>query len=94
MDKKAAYLNTGTWSTKAIKEAKLVGEVVEVAASADANFNYIPKGVDVPSDADYLHITTNNTIFGTQIILPARYNINLRTTSKVYGKDGNLSATT
>lgn len=67
LDKKAAYLNTGTWSTKAIKEAKLVGEVVEVASSVDANFNYIPKGFDVPSDADYLHITTNNTIFGTQI---------------------------
>ena len=67
LDKKAAYLNTGTWSTKAIKEANLVGEVVEVASSADSNFNYIPKGFDVPSDADYLHITTNNTIFGTQI---------------------------
>lgn len=67
LETKGAYLNTGTWSSKAIKEAKLLGEVVEVASSADANFNYIPKGFSVPSDADYLHITTNNTIFGTQI---------------------------
>ena len=68
MNKKAAYLNTGAWSKKAIKEAKFFGEVVEVASSADANFNYIPKGFEVPSDVDYLHITTNNTIFGTEIL--------------------------
>ena len=67
LENKGAYLNTGTWSTKAIKEAKILGEVVEVASSADANFNYIPKEYSIPSDADYLHITTNNTIFGTQI---------------------------
>ena len=67
LENKGAYLNTGTWSTKAIKEAKILGEVVEVASSADANFNYIPKEYSVPADADYLHITTNNTIFGTQI---------------------------
>ena len=67
LENKGAYLNTGTWSTKAIKEAKILGEVVEVASSADANFNYIPKEYSVPTDADYLHITTNNTIFGTQI---------------------------
>ena len=67
LENKGAYLNTGTWASKAMKEAKLIGEVVEVASSADANFNYIPKGFSVPSDADYLHITTNNTIFGTQI---------------------------
>jgi phosphoserine aminotransferase len=67
LENKAAYLNTGTWSEKAIKEAKLFGEVVEVASSKDANFNYIPKNYSVPSDADYFHITTNNTIFGTQI---------------------------
>jgi len=66
LEKKAGYINTGTWSTKAIKEAKLLGEVVEVASSQDANFNYIPKNVVVPSDLDYLHINTNNTIFGTQ----------------------------
>ncbi len=67
MNKKAAYLNTGEWATKAQKEARFFGEVVEVASSKDKNFSYIPKDFDVPSDADYLHITSNNTIFGTQI---------------------------
>jgi phosphoserine aminotransferase len=67
LNKKAAYLNTGSWASKAIKEAKLLGEVVEVASSKDANFNYIPKGYDVPADAEYFHITSNNTIFGTEI---------------------------
>jgi len=67
LENMGAYLNTGTWSTKAIKEAKLLGKVVEVASSADANFNYIPKEYSIPADADYLHITTNNTIFGTQV---------------------------
>ena len=65
--KKAAYLNTGTWSKKAIKEAKLFGEVVEVASSADANFTFIPKDWTCPTDCDYLHITTNNTIYGTEL---------------------------
>ncbi|MFW5822383.1 MAG: 3-phosphoserine/phosphohydroxythreonine transaminase [Tangfeifania sp.] len=68
MNKKSAYLNTGSWSSKAIKEAKLFGEVVEVASSKDANFNYLPKDYDVPADADYFHITTNNTIYGTEIL--------------------------
>jgi phosphoserine aminotransferase len=68
LNKKAAYLNTGSWASKAIKEAKLLGEVVEVASSKDANFNYIPKKYSVPADAEYLHITTNNTIFGTEIL--------------------------
>lgn len=67
LNKKAAYLNTGTWASKAIKEARLFGEVVEVASSKDENYCYIPKGFEVPADADYLHITTNNTIFGTEI---------------------------
>lgn len=67
LEKKAAYLNTGVWANKAMKEARLFGEVVEVATSADANFSYIPKGFDVPADADYLHITTNNTIYGTEL---------------------------
>ncbi len=67
MKSKAAYLNTGSWASKAMKEAKFFGEVVEVASSKDKNFNYIPKSFDVPADADYLHITTNNTIFGTEI---------------------------
>ena len=65
--KKAAYLNTDTWAKKAIKEAKLFGEVVEVASSADANYTFIPKDWTCPADVDYLHITTNNTIFGTEI---------------------------
>ena len=65
--KKAAYLNTGVWAKKSMKEAKLYGEVVEVATSADANFTYIPKNFDIPTDADYLHVTTNNTIYGTEI---------------------------
>ena len=66
MKTKAGYINTGAWSDKAIKEAKRYGEVVEIASSKEANFNYIPKGQDIPADLDYLHITTNNTIFGTQ----------------------------
>lgn len=65
-DQKAGYINTGTWSKKAIKEAKLFGEIVEVASSSDTNFNYIPKGYDIPNDLRYLHYTSNNTIFGTQ----------------------------
>ena len=64
---KAAYLNTGAWAKKAIKEAQGFGEVVVVASSEDKNFNYIPKGYDIPADADYFHITTNNTIYGTEI---------------------------
>jgi len=64
---KAGYYNTGVWASKALKEAKFFGEVVEVASSKDKNYNYIPKNVAIPSDIDYLHITTNNTIFGTQI---------------------------
>lgn len=67
LEKKAAYLNTGTWANKAIKEAKLFGEVVEVASSKADNFTYIPKDYTIPTDADYFHITTNNTIFGTEI---------------------------
>jgi phosphoserine aminotransferase len=67
MEKKAAYLNTGTWASKALKEAKGFGEAVEVASSKDANFSYIPKNYTVPSDVDYFHITTNNTIFGTEL---------------------------
>lgn len=67
LNKKAAYLNTGAWASKAIKEAPLFGEVIEVGSSKDKNFNYIPRGYEVPDDADYFHITTNNTIFGTEI---------------------------
>ncbi len=67
LEKKAAYLNTGEWAGKALKEAKLFGEVVEVASSKEKIFNYIPKNYTVPADADYFHITTNNTIYGTEI---------------------------
>ncbi|MBW7888996.1 MAG: 3-phosphoserine/phosphohydroxythreonine transaminase [Bacteroidetes bacterium] len=66
LHKKADYINTGEWSSKAIKEAKLFGEVVEAASSKDKNFNYLPKNISFSPDADYVHITTNNTIFGTQ----------------------------
>lgn len=65
--KKAAYLNTGVWAKKAMKEAKMFGEVVEVASSADANYTYIPKDWTCPADVDYLHVTSNNTIYGTEI---------------------------
>ncbi len=67
LNKKAAYLNTGTWSSKAIKEAKLFGKLIEVASSEDKNFNYIPKRYKIPTDVDYFHCTSNNTIFGSQM---------------------------
>ena len=63
---KSAYANTGEWASRAIKESKLAGETVVVASSEDKNFSYIPKGFDIPADADYFHFTSNNTIFGTQ----------------------------
>ncbi len=63
---KAAYVDTGSWSSKAIKEAKLFGEVEVLASSKDKNYTYIPKGYDIPSDAAYLHLTSNNTIYGSQ----------------------------
>jgi phosphoserine aminotransferase len=67
IDGKAAYLDTGTWSSKAIKEAKLLGDIDVVASSKDKNYNYIPKHYTIPADAAYFHCTSNNTIFGTQI---------------------------
>jgi phosphoserine aminotransferase len=63
----AAYVNTGVWASKAIKEAKLIGNTKVIASSEDKKFNYIPKGYEIPADADYLHITSNNTIYGTQM---------------------------
>ena len=71
LEKKAAYLNTGVWAKKAIKEAKAFGEVEIVASSEADNFTYVPKDFAIPADADYLHITTNNTIYGTEL----RYDI-------------------
>lgn len=75
MNKKAAYTNTGAWATAAIKEAKFFGEVVEVASSKDANFNFIPKGYVVPEDVDYFHFTSNNTIFGTEVFTDPDLNV-------------------
>lgn len=77
LNKKAAYLNTGVWAKKALKEAKFFGEVVEVASSADKNYNYLPKNFEVPADAEYLHYTTNNTIYGTQYATDLESNIPL-----------------
>lgn len=67
LNKKAAYLDSGAWSAKSIKEAKIFGEVDVVASSKEDVYNHIPKGYTIPSDADYFHITTNNTIYGTEI---------------------------
>jgi len=67
LNSKAGYLDTGTWANKAIKEAKLFGEVNVLGSSKDKNYSYIPKGYEIPADLDYFHVTSNNTICGTQI---------------------------
>ena len=67
LEKKAAYLDTGVWASKALKEAKGLGDAYAIASSKDKNYTYIPKGFEIPADLDYLHITTNNTIYGTEI---------------------------
>ena len=67
LEKKAAYLNTGVWAKKALKEAQGIGDAYAIACSKDKNYTYIPKGFEIPADLDYLHITTNNTIYGTEI---------------------------
>lgn len=67
LKKKAAYLQTGTWATNAIKEARLFGEVDVVASSEDKNFSYVPRDYVIPTDADYFHFTSNNTIYGTEV---------------------------
>lgn len=67
LEKKAAYLDTGVWAHKALKEAQGLGEAYAIACSKDRNYSYIPKGYEIPADLDYLHITTNNTIYGTEI---------------------------
>ena len=77
LGKKAAYINTGVWAKKAIKEAKNFGEVVEVASSADTTYNYIPKGYTVPDDVDYFHYTSNNTIYGTETRIDPEVNVPL-----------------
>ena len=83
MEKKAAYLNTGVWAKKALKEAKGFGEAVEVASSADANFTFIPTEYEIPQEADYFHITTNNTIYGTEI--------SDEKLAQIYQKKGNVN---
>ncbi|MBO6045376.1 MAG: 3-phosphoserine/phosphohydroxythreonine transaminase [Bacteroidales bacterium] len=67
LEKKAAYLDTGVWAHKALKEAQGLGDAYAIACSKDKNYSYIPKGFEIPADLDYLHITTNNTIYGTEI---------------------------
>ncbi|MFS4483133.1 3-phosphoserine/phosphohydroxythreonine transaminase [Hyunsoonleella sp. 2307UL5-6] len=67
LEKRAGYLNTGSWSAKAIKEAKIYDDVYEVGSSQSANYNYIPKGFEIPENYDYFHCTSNNTIYGTQM---------------------------
>ena len=67
LEKRAGYLNTGTWADKAIKEARIYDDIYEVGSSKEANYNYIPKGYNIPEDYDYFHCTSNNTIFGTQM---------------------------
>jgi len=67
LEHKAGYLDTGVWAKKALKEAKGLGDAFAVASSADKNYCYIPKGYEIPTDLDYFHITTNNTIYGTEI---------------------------
>jgi len=93
LENKAGYLNTGVWSTKALKEAKLFGEAVEIASSKDKNFNYIPKGYSIDSDLDYFHITTNNTIFGTQIKEIPNTSVNLvcDMSSDIFSRDIDFS---
>jgi phosphoserine aminotransferase len=92
--KKAAYINTGTWASGAIKEAKKVGiDVNVVASSEDKNFSYIPKGFDVPSDLDYLHFTSNNTIYGTQFHTFPKSNLPLvcDMSSDIFSKEINVA---
>ena len=67
LEKRAGYLNTGTWADNAITEARIFDDVYEIASSKEANYNYIPKGYEIPEDYDYFHCTSNNTIFGTQM---------------------------
>ena len=67
LEHKAAYLDTGVWAHKALQQAQGLGEAYAIACSADKNYSYIPKGYVIPSDLDYFHITTNNTIYGTEI---------------------------
>ena len=88
MNRKAAYLETGTWAVNAIKEAKLFGEVDVVASSKEANFSYIPKGYTVPDDVDYFHFTSNNTIYGTEMRFEVFCYKNLQNDGYLLVRDG------
>ena len=77
LEKKAAFTETGTWAKNAIKEAKLFGEAVVVGSSADKNFSYIPKGYEIPADCEYFHYTSNNTIYGTEVLETPNVNVPL-----------------
>jgi phosphoserine aminotransferase len=77
LEKKAGYLETGVWAKKALAEAKALGDAYAVASSKDKNFSYIPKGYEIPADLDYFHITTNNTIYGTEIKTDMNCPVNL-----------------
>jgi phosphoserine aminotransferase len=93
-NKKAAYVDTGAWSTKAIKEAKNAGlEVVVIASSEDKNFNYIPKNINAGSEYDYIHITSNNTIFGTQFQSIPKFDIPVvcDMSSDIFSKEINVA---
>ena len=93
MKKKSAYLVTGQWATKAFREAGLYGEAVEIASSKDRNFNYIPKNYLVPGDSDYFHITTNNTIYGTELNTDPDVNVPLVAdmSSDIFSRPVNVS---
>ena len=93
MKKKSAYLVTGQWATKAFREAGLYGEAVEIASSKDRNFNYIPKNYLVPGDSDYFHITTNNTIYGTELNTDPDVNVPLIAdmSSDIFSRPVNVS---
>jgi len=91
---KAAYTNTGTWANNAIMQAKLVGNIDVIGSSEDKNFNYIPKGYQIPNDVDYFHFTTNNTIVGTQMAdLPTNVNVPLIAdmSSDIFSRPVNVS---
>ena len=89
LNKKASYLDTGTWASNAIKEAKLFGEVDVVASSKEANYTYIPKGYAVAEDSDYFHFTSNNTIYGTEMRYDPDLNVRLVSdmSSDIYGTE-------
>lgn len=90
---KGAYIDTGSWSNKAIKEAKRLGEVDVIGSSENANYNFIPKDFVVPSDADYLHFTSNNTIFGTQFknLLKTEIPLICDMSSDIFSREINVS---